>query len=105
MRGGWFSPTPYTRCVGGRGEPSPSHQMDGENKATKKKNKKEKDKKLFIKGLDKQIFWCKIVNIFLPISFNICFGCSKELSQSFEHPQHMFQLRNKKINFWVPTLN
>ena len=26
------------------------------------------------KGLDKQIFERKIVNIFLPISFNICFG-------------------------------
>ena len=25
-------------------------------------------------------FECKIVNIFLPISFNICFGCSKEPS-------------------------
>ena len=24
------------------------------------------------------MFECKIVNIFLPISFNICFGCSKE---------------------------
>ena len=27
-----------------------------------------------------KIFQPKIVNIFLPISFNICFGCSKELS-------------------------
>ena len=27
-----------------------------------------------------KIFECKIVNIFLPISFNICFGCSKEPS-------------------------
>ena len=41
------------------------------------------------------------VNIFLPISFNICFRCSKELSHlshwdsSFEYPQHMFWLRNK----------
>ena len=26
-----------------------------------------------------QIFSVKIVNIFLPIIFNICFGCSKEL--------------------------
>ena len=25
-------------------------------------------------------FECKIVNIFLPISFNICFGCYKEPS-------------------------
>ena len=32
-------------------------------------------------GLDKQkIFERKIVNIFLPISFNIRFGCSKEPS-------------------------
>ena len=27
-----------------------------------------------------KIFECKIINIFLPISFNICFGCSKERS-------------------------
>ena len=27
-----------------------------------------------------QIVERKIVNIFLPISFNICFGCSKEPS-------------------------
>ena len=32
-------------------------------------------------GLDKQNFFeSKIVNMFLPISFNICFGCSKEPS-------------------------
>ena len=40
--------------------------------------------------------------VFLPISLNICFGCSKELSHqdgSFEYPQHMFWLRNKKNNF------
>ena len=30
--------------------------------------------------LDKLNFERKIVNIFLPISFNICFGCSKEPS-------------------------
>ena len=44
----------------------------------------------------------KIVNIFLPIIFDIQFGCSKELSHedgSFEYPQHMFWLRNEKINF------
>ena len=44
----------------------------------------------------------KIVNIFLPISFNICFGCSKEPSQcdgSFEYPQHMFWLRKRKLYF------
>ena len=31
-------------------------------------------------GLDKQNFERKIVNIFLPISFDICFECSKEPS-------------------------
>ena len=31
-------------------------------------------------GLDKQNFQRKIVNIFLPIIFSICFGCSKEPS-------------------------
>ena len=50
----------------------------------------------------------KIVNIFLPISWNICFGCLKEPSHwdgSFEYPQHMFWLRNKKIIFSLRTLN
>ena len=58
-----------------------------------------------ITGLDK-ICERKIVNIFLPIHFNICFGCSKEPSHrggSFEYPQHMFGLRNKKNNFLVQT--
>ena len=43
---------------------------------------------------------CKLVYIFLPIIFNIHFGCSKEPSHwnsSFEYPQHKFWLRNKKI--------
>ena len=38
----------------------------------------------------------------------VCFGCSKEPSHwdgSFEYPQHMFWLKNKKINFLLPTLN
>ena len=50
---------------------------------------------------------CTIVNIFLII-FNICFGCSKEPSHrdgSFEYQQHMFWLRNKKVNFSLHTLN
>ena len=37
----------------------------------------------------------------------MCFGCSKELSHrdgSFEYPQHMFWLRNKKNNFQSHTL-
>ena len=38
--------------------------------------------------------------IFLPISFNICFGCSKEPSHgSFEYPQHMFWLKIRKLFF------
>ena len=48
----------------------------------------------------------KNVNIFLPISLNICLGCSKDPSHSdgsFEYPQHMFWLRNKKIIFLVHT--
>ena len=46
-----------------------------------------------------KLFARKIVNIFLPISLNKCFGCSKEPSHwdgSFEYPQHMFSLRNKQ---------
>ena len=49
----------------------------------------------------------KIVNIILPISYNICFGCSIEPSHwdgSFEHPQHMFWLRNKIIFFGTYSL-
>ena len=57
-----------------------------------------------ITGLDKQNFERKIVNIFLPISLNICFGYTKEpshLDGSFEYPQHMFRLRNKKNIFYT----
>ena len=51
----------------------------------------------------------KSVIIFLSISLNMCFGCSKEPPHwdgSFEYPQHMFWLRNKKKNslhplFWA----
>ena len=49
----------------------------------------------------------KIVIIFLSISSNMCFGCSKEPSLgdgSFEYPKHMFWLRNKKNNFQLHTL-
>ena len=45
--------------------------------------------------------------IFLPISLNICFGCSKEPSHRdscFEYRQHMFWLRNKKNKFLACTL-
>ena len=59
-------------------------------------------------GLDNKTFECKLVNIFLPISFNICFGCSKEpfhLDGAFEYQQHIFWFRNKNNNFLVRTLN
>ena len=55
-----------------------------------------------------EIFAHKIVNVFLPISLIICFGCSKESSQrdgSFEYPQHMLWSRNKKNTFLVHILN
>ena len=67
---------------------------------------------LIYTALDKQkkihckIVNFKIVNILLPINFSICFGCSKELAHwdsSFECPQHMFWLRNKKIIFLLHT--
>ena len=44
----------------------------------------------------------KIVIFCLAISLNMCFGCSKEQSHrdsSFQYPQDMFWLRNKKNNF------
>ena len=43
------------------------------------------------------------MNFFLSISFNMCFGCSKEPSHRdgpFEYSQHMFWLRNKKNIFF-----
>ena len=46
----------------------------------------------------------KIVNISVSISFDMCFGCSKQLSHwdiSFEYPQDIFWLRKKKISFSV----
>ena len=49
----------------------------------------------------------KIGIIFLSISVIMCFGYSKEASHqdgSFEYPQHMFWLKNKKNNFQVRTL-
>ena len=53
------------------------------------------------------MFEPKIENVFLSISFNIYFESLKEPSQSdgsFKYPQHIFWLRNKKINF-LRTLN
>ena len=63
--------------------------------------------------LHSQKFKRKIAITFLSISLNMCFGYSKEpshLDGSFEYPQQMFWLRNKKNNFqlrtliWVPVL-
>ena len=45
--------------------------------------------------------------IFLSFALNMCFGCSNERSHwdgSFEYPQHMFWMRNKKNNFQVCIL-
>ena len=50
----------------------------------------------------------KIVMIFLSIISNMFFWCSKERSHgdgSFEYPQHMFWLRNKKIIFSYTLLS
>ena len=58
-------------------------------------------------GQVKNKFERNIALILLSISLNMCFGCSKELSYldgSFEHPQHLFWLRNKKNNFQLHTL-
>ena len=52
--------------------------------------------------IKQQILECKIENIFLSTSFNICFGCPKEPSHgdgSFANPQQRFWLRNKKNIF------
>ena len=40
------------------------------------------------------------MKIFLSISLNICYGCSKEPSL-FCDPQHVFWLTNKKTNFFI----
>ena len=56
----------------------------------------------------KAIFWWrKIAIIYLSFSYNMCFGWTKEPSHwdgSFEHPQHMFWLRNKKNSFQLRAL-
>ena len=51
-----------------------------------------------------KFFECKIAIISLPISLNMCFGCSKEPPHrdgSFEYSQHMLLLR---IHFQMHTL-
>ena len=58
-------------------------------------------------GPDKEFFLRENLIIFLPINLNMCFGCSKELSDwdgSFEYPQHMFWMRNKENIFSIRTL-
>ena len=55
----------------------------------------------------KQNFQRKNVIIFLSTSLNMCFGYSKKTSLwdgSFEYPQHLFWLRNKKNDFQLLTL-
>ena len=49
--------------------------------AKEKKRRQELHNILMVNtGLDKQNFQRRIVNIFLPINFSICFGCSREPS-------------------------
>ena len=51
-------------------------------------NAKEKSSTFSYIGADKEYFESKVVNIFLSISLNMCFGCSIELSHrdsSFEY--------------------
>ena len=61
-----------------------------------------------IHRLDKQkINQRKNVNIFLPISFNMCFGAQKNRiieAVLLNTQQHMFLVRNKKIKFSLRTL-
>ena len=50
----------------------------------------------------------KSVSIFLSINLNMCFRCLKEPSHwdgSFEYPQQMLWLRNKKIIFCYALLS
>ena len=54
------------------------------------------------KGLDKQRFQRKIVNIFYPSVLTYILGAQKPClieAFFFEYPQHMFWLSNKKIIF------
>ena len=56
-------------------------------------------KKLKEKG---EIICINVIIFFLSISLNMCSGCSNKsslLEGSLEYSQHMFWLRNKKINF------
>ena len=51
---------------------------------------------------------CKIVIIFLSVSLNICFGCSKEPSHrdgSFEYPNICFGCKIRKIIFSYALLS
>ena len=48
----------------------------------------------------------KTVNIFLSIRLNIVLGAQEPSHRdgSFEYPQHLFWLKNKKNNFYLHTL-
>ena len=62
---------------------------------------------LFPKGQLSKNGLRRIAIIFLSVSFNMSFGCSREPSHrdgSFEYPQHMFWYGNKKNNFQLRNL-
>ena len=53
------------------------------------------------------LIWPDKQKFVLLIRLNMCFGCSKEpfhRDGSFEYPQHLFWLRNKKNNFLLRSL-
>ena len=91
---------------------SPWHWVkvtDQEGDDTYQKFRPMSDIRLSMIGPAKQIFVKhKIAIIFLSISLNMCYVHSKEPSHwdgSFEFPQHMFWLRNKKIFFRYALLS
>ena len=64
---------------GGRKKKRPA-ESSSESESEEDSDMDEDGKKQVFTPLDKQTFEREIVNIFLPISFCVCFWCSKEPS-------------------------
>ena len=62
-----------------RSTPDCSTSMEAEDSETKRLQTEKQGKSSLIQIISKN-FQRKIVNIFIPINFNICFGSSKEPS-------------------------